>query len=108
MGITTSKFPTNDYELVITISKELEYILETEFQATGKGLHEKISSVESKLTNTLVKQMRYLATIRNKLIHQRDFHHIPDRNQFIANFESAMGELKLLISKDQASNCVIC
>jgi hypothetical protein len=40
----------NDYELVIKASKELEYILEHHFGATGKGLHEKISSASPVLT----------------------------------------------------------
>ena len=36
----------NDYELAIRLSKELEYYLSVHFQATGKGLHEKITSAE--------------------------------------------------------------
>ena len=31
---------TNDYELAIRLSKELEYFLQTYFGATGKGLHD--------------------------------------------------------------------
>ncbi len=38
------KFSDNDYELVIKASKELEHLLETEFGATGRGLHEKIAA----------------------------------------------------------------
>jgi len=98
----------NDYELVIKSSKELEYILEEGFEASGKGLHEKISSA-SGLTPQLIKDMRYLATIRNKLIHERGFDRIPDRSAFITTFERSAGELEKLLSKrtkdDQA--CVI-
>ena len=43
-------YSSNDYELVIKTSKDLEYFLESEFDARGKGLHEKISSVENKLS----------------------------------------------------------
>jgi hypothetical protein len=31
---------TNDFEIVIRVSKELEHILKTHCYATGKGLHE--------------------------------------------------------------------
>ena len=40
MGQQATKFAevTNDYELVIRVSKELEYILEEEFGANGRVL----------------------------------------------------------------------
>ncbi len=31
----------NDFELVVRSAKELEHVLEAEFGATGKGVHEK-------------------------------------------------------------------
>ncbi len=34
----------NDYELVIRVSKQLEAVLETQFGARGRGLHEKVST----------------------------------------------------------------
>ena len=85
MGAGSSKHDlgstSNDYELVIRASKELEYILEHDFGGTGKGLHERISSSEG-LSPKLIRDMRYIATIRNKLIHERGFDAIPDRNMF--------------------------
>ena len=71
----------NDYELAIRLSKELEFILETHFQATGKGLHQKITSAKQNyfhkthrhFSTKLEKNMRRLATIRNKLIHNRNY-----------------------------------
>ena len=41
MGQQATKFAEvkNDYELVIRVSKELEYILEAEFGGHGKGKH---------------------------------------------------------------------
>ncbi|OQR83853.1 hypothetical protein ACHHYP_14186 [Achlya hypogyna] len=99
MGQTTSKYThaSNDYELVIKCSKELEYILEADFGATGRGLHEKISSANGDFSPQLVRQMRYLATIRNKLIHERGFDAIPDRSDFIAKFEQSAAELEALV-----------
>ncbi len=61
------------YSLVISASKELENILEAKFQATGKGLHEKVSSVEAQLPELLIRRIRKIASIRNKLVHEKDF-----------------------------------
>ena len=43
---------SNNYQLVIETSKELEYLLEQVFNTRGHGLHEKVSSVESLLPFT--------------------------------------------------------
>jgi hypothetical protein len=101
MGSSSSKpsYSTNDYELAIKSSKELEYLLENEFNAQGKGLHEKISSASSHISPKLVKHMRYLATIRNKLVHERGFDAIPDRKSFIRNFEESVKELQEIVAK---------
>lgn len=102
----------NDFELCIRSSKELEHLLETEFRASGKGLHEKISSVESQLTPDLVKNMRYLATIRNKLVHEHGFDAVPDRARFIKNFDQSCQELKGVLRKRRSgkksgAQCII-
>jgi hypothetical protein len=101
MGLWQSKFQhaVNDYELVIRSAKELEFILDSSFAATGKSIHEKLNSLpEGSLPAPLIKQMRYLATIRNKLVHERDFHAIPDRAKFIAEFEASVVELERMIA----------
>jgi len=41
--------------------------------------------------------MRYLATIRNKLIHEPGFDAIPDRAQFIKRFEESVAELQAIL-----------
>jgi hypothetical protein len=91
MGSPFSKYSPskNDFELAIRSSKELEHILDTEFNGQGKGLHEKITSVESSLSQELVRDMRYLATIRNKLVHEHDFNQIPERDKFISRFDKS-------------------
>jgi hypothetical protein len=101
MGAVQSVHATNDYELAIKSSKELEHILDVEFGAQGKGLHEKISSASntSSLPQELVRNMRYLATIRNKLVHEHGFDRIPDRSKFIQKFEWSSKELKRIIEE---------
>jgi hypothetical protein len=43
--------------------------------------------------------MRYLATIRNQLVHQRGFDTIPDRESFIALFRSSITELEEILEQ---------
>ena len=94
-------YATNDFELVIRTSKELEFLLENQFHAEGKGLHEKITSASSSalLPDSLVRKMRFLATIRNKLIHDTTVNAIPDRAAFIHNFEEAKRELQAVLDR---------
>ena len=56
------------YEKIIDTTKKIESILVKE-GAEGRGLHEKVSSIEAKLNNDLIKKLRFIATIRNKLLH---------------------------------------
>jgi hypothetical protein len=65
-------------EIVIAYSKQLEFILERGFGAQGKGLHQKVTSVEHLLPAKLVKKLRFLASIRNKVIHEHSY--VLDKN----------------------------
>ena len=67
------------------------------------GLHEKISTSKN-LPNQLVKDMRFLATIRNKLIHERGFDSIPDRDGFIKTFERSVATLETLRKQGKGVN----
>lgn len=89
----------NDYETVIRASKELEHVLESEFSAQGKGLHENAESVKDRvpLNDRLMKDIHFLATIRNKLVHEYGFNAIPDRSKFLERFTRAEGELRDLV-----------
>ncbi|EGZ09831.1 hypothetical protein PHYSODRAFT_522589 [Phytophthora sojae] len=92
-------YSPNDYQLAIEASKELEYLLEKEFGAFGQGLHERVSSVESAIPAPTVRSIRYVATLRNRLIHDRDVRALPDRQKFIQKFDDAMVELNIIIEK---------
>lgn len=71
------------YEIVIENCKDLEGRL-SKIGAIGKGLHEKTSSVAPILDPQLVKELRTVATIRNKLVHEEGFS--LSRNE-LENFE---------------------
>jgi len=79
-------------EVAVKLSRTLESLLEQKYQATGKGLHEKVTSVEAQLPEALVKQLRYIATIRNSVVHEEGFE-VPDLLKFTAAGDAAVREL---------------
>ena len=83
----------SDIELVITNSKKLEALLEKHFGAIGRGLHEKVGSVEAKLPSSVVKRLRFIATIRNKIVHDDGYDRIDDRKGFVDACGAAHAEL---------------
>ncbi|OIQ51127.1 hypothetical protein BerOc1_03072 [Pseudodesulfovibrio hydrargyri] len=54
---------------LIKSSAQIEGLLESN-GAIGRGLHEKVSSVETMIPNGSVKAIRFIASIRNKLVHE--------------------------------------
>lgn len=57
---------------IVRVSRELETDLSKYLGAEGKGLHEKVTSVQEKLTANDVKRIRFIASIRNNLVHDAD------------------------------------
>lgn len=66
-----ASFNNQDISLdnLIRSSSNIENLLE-EKGAVGKGLHEKVSSIESDLPESSVKSIRFIASIRNQLVHE--------------------------------------
>lgn len=60
------------YENVIKKAKKIESAL-SDMGAEGKGLNEKLNSIEHKFDEKVIKAIRFIATIRNKLVHEDDF-----------------------------------
>jgi len=60
-------------ESVLAKTKRMESLLENNFRATGRGLHDKASSVEGTLDANTIKRIRYIATVRNRLMHEADY-----------------------------------
>lgn len=86
----------SDIDLAVKSSKKIESTLERVLGANGRGLHEKVSSVENKIPTALVKRIRYIATIRNKLIHDDSFRKMNDRSSFKTAVKHVARELKKL------------
>lgn len=63
----------SDIDLAVRASRRLENILEARFGAKGRGLHSMISSVEHSIPKPLVRSLRWVATMRNKVVHDESF-----------------------------------
>jgi hypothetical protein len=66
------------------------------------------------LPANVAKQLRYLASLRNKLVHEKEFNEIPDRASFVNAFQQTEEELSRLIAaanakeeKTDSGGCVI-
>lgn len=86
----------SDIEYVITRTKALETLLEQGLGAAGKGLHEKVSSVETRLPPALVKKLRFVATVRNKLVHEAAYQTLDDRAGYERACAAAERELRAM------------
>jgi len=45
----------------------------TDLGAQGRGMHEKVSSIEKQLSPELIRKLRWIATLRNKTVHEDGF-----------------------------------
>lgn len=93
----------NDYELAIKRCKRLEELLEQGFGASGRGLHEKLTSVQSRLPQPLVKKMRYIASVRNRLVHETSVDRLDDKNGFETACNAAEQQLSALLPKAKSN-----
>lgn len=60
-------------EMAVRNARAIETLLVERLGASGKGLHEKLNSVEQRLPVHIVKTARWIATLRNSAVHQHDF-----------------------------------
>lgn len=60
-------------EMAVRNARAIETLLVERLGASGKGLHEKLNSVEKRLPPHIVKTARWIATLRNSAVHQHDF-----------------------------------
>ncbi|MCC5829646.1 MAG: hypothetical protein JJU36_09390 [Phycisphaeraceae bacterium] len=83
----------SDRDLAIDAAKSLESALERLLGARGRGLHEKINSVEDRLPEGWVRRARFIATMRNKLLHDERTTRLDDRRGFSRAAEQCRREL---------------
>ena len=61
-----------DTDLILNYTKKIENKLEL-LGGKGRGLHEKLSSVEEKISTEIIRKIRKIASIRNKKMHRDNF-----------------------------------
>lgn len=103
----------NDFELVIRATKDLEHLLEKDFGAPSTkqtGLHDKITHVQHSagLSHDTVKKMRYLVTVRNKMVHEHGFNSLPDHQGFATSYDQVEKELKQKLAARKGSSTSVC
>lgn len=81
-----------DLKHVIDATKRIESILVNKFGARGRGLHEKLSSVERKVPSHLHASIRFIATVRNKAVHEEGFE-ITEPEEFLRKADWVHAEL---------------
>lgn len=84
----------SDLDRAVKASKALEAALRTRHNAQGRGLHELVDSVEGNLPARAVRDLRYVATLRNKLVHEDGYDRLDDRREFarrVARANKAVG-----------------
>lgn len=112
MGASTSR-PSdsivnclNDYELVIRACKELDSYLRRltitpiSHDAHYAGLHDVLNAC--RLPLPIEKQVRYLITVRNGLIHDVAILHLDDRKHFLDTFIAVRESLSLMLNEKVA------
>lgn len=60
----------NEYELAVKGSQAIEGILQEQYGAQGKGLHEKLTSLGDAFDTDVMKTIRWIASARNGLVHE--------------------------------------
>lgn len=86
---------------ILDYTTQIEALL-TKLGATGRGMHEKLDSIESKIEFSMVKKIRWIATLRNKAVHEENFN--TDINNFIEGANDVIDYLQALLIKQQAKN----
>ncbi len=73
----------SDIEQVVLRTRKIERLLREQYHANGKGLHQLISSCEERLPHDVIAKLRFVATIRNKVVHE-DHYKLEDRKAFLS------------------------
>lgn len=91
----------NHVELAVRGSQRIEVVLKEHFGAIGKGLHELLTSVEMVLPGETVKRARYIASVRNKVVHEAA--DVDDPKGFSESIEAVLSDLQAIIDRRKAA-----
>ncbi|MDG3086670.1 DUF4145 domain-containing protein [Vibrio hannami] len=82
----------SDIERVVVRTRRLEKLLRVQYHADGKGLHQLITSSEERLPHDVISKLRYVATIRNKIVHEENYE-LEDSKAFFSVCDDCEQEL---------------
>ncbi|KII80269.1 hypothetical protein [Vibrio renipiscarius] len=82
----------SDIDSVVKRTRKIEHLLRTQYHAEGKGLHQLITSSEERLPHNIIGKLRYIATIRNKIVHEHDYK-LKSRRDFLEVCDECEKEL---------------
>ncbi|MGX9418628.1 DUF4145 domain-containing protein [Vibrio sp. RC27] len=82
----------SDIEKVVVKTEKLESLLREQYHAQGKELHQLISSCEGRLPHDIVPQLRYIATVSNKIINGNGFK-FDNQKRFFDQFDACIQSL---------------
>lgn len=71
----------SDIDLVVKQSRKIESLLKAHYHAEGKGLHQLVTSCEERLPHEVIGKLRFIATMRNKVVHE-DGYKLEDKSSF--------------------------
>ena len=60
----------NNLTLILGYTKYFETLIEGKLGGHGSGLHNKLNSVQASLPSTIVENLRYIASTRNRMLHE--------------------------------------
>lgn len=86
--------------LAVRGSQRIESFLKKHFNAQGKGLHAIVSSVEEQIPQQTVRHIRYIASVRNKVVHEAA--EIDDLEIFSESIDSILSDLQSIIDARKA------
>jgi hypothetical protein len=73
-----------------------------ELGASGVGLHELVGSISHILGDPLQLRMRYIITVRNKLVHEHDYTFDDNEVKFVARCDEVISKLSALRSAQRS------
>lgn len=82
----------SDIESVVQRTRRLEKLLRLRYHAEGQGLHQLITSCQDRLPHDVISKLRYVATIRNKIVHEENYQ-LEDKRAFMAVCDDCEQEL---------------
>ena len=80
-------------EEVIGRTRRIERLLD-DMGAEGRGIHEQVTSLQTKLPAALVNRLRFVRTVRNKLMHEDGYRFDGEQSDFLKSCDVAIEELE--------------